>query len=92
VIVRVLGHGQFRMPDGSLSELNAIDDDVQAAFDDGDEPAFQAAVHRLVDAVTSLGEPLPDAELVPSDVVVPDPETTLDEAAMFMSEEGLVPD
>ena len=54
--------------------------------------AFATELAALVAAVRSHGTPVADDELVGSDAVVPDPDTTLDEARRLLSEEGLIPD
>ena len=92
MIVRILGEGQFRLPDSAAGALNAIDERLEAAVAAGDEAAFATELAALVDAVRSHGAVVGDDELVPSDAVVPDPDTTLDEARNLLSEEGLIPD
>jgi hypothetical protein len=92
VIVRILGEGQFRLPDSAAGALNAIDQRLEAAVAAGDQEAFAADLGALVMAVRSQGTAVGDDELVPSDAVVPDPDTTLDEARSLLSEEGLIPD
>lgn len=92
MIVRILGEGQFRLPDAAADTLNAIDERLEAAVAARDEASFTTELAALVAAVRSQGEPLPEDELVGSDAVVPDPDTTLDEARSLLSEEGLIPD
>jgi hypothetical protein len=92
MIVRILGVGQFRVPDAAADTLNAIDERLEAAVEAGDPAAFATELSALVAAVRSHGTAVPDAELVGSDAVVPDPDTTLDEARALLSEEGLIPD
>jgi len=92
VIVRILGEGQFRLPDSAADTLNGIDERLEAAVAAGDEAAFATELGALVAAVRSRGTVVGDDELVPSDAVVPDPDTTLDEARNLLSEEGLIPD
>jgi methylmalonyl-CoA mutase cobalamin-binding subunit len=92
VIVRILGEGQFRLPDNAAETLNAIDERLEAAVASSDEAGFTTELAALVAAVRSAGSPLAEDELVGSDAVVPDPDTTLDEARSLLSEEGLIPD
>lgn len=92
MIVRILGEGQFRLPDGAAGTLNAIDERLEAAVAASDEAGFTTELAALVAAVRSQGEPLAEDELLGSDAVVPDPDTTLDEARSLLSEEGLIPD
>jgi hypothetical protein len=91
VIVRILGEGQFRLDDSAFAAVSEIDDRVQAAADAGDASAFSTALHELVDAVRRLGSPLPAEEFEGSDAIVPEPGTTLEEARVLLSSEGLIP-
>ena len=92
MIVRILGEGQFRLPESAAATLNVIDERLEAAVAARDEIAFATELDALVEAVRSHGTPVGDDELVPSDAVVPDPDTTLHEARSLLSEEGLIPD
>jgi hypothetical protein len=91
MIVRILGEGQYRLPASAADDLNAIDDRLEAAVGVGDEATFSKELAALVAAVRANGQALSPDELVASDAVVPDPDTTLDEARRLLSEEGLIP-
>jgi hypothetical protein len=91
VIVRVLGVGQFRLGDEDMAAVNAADDRVEVAFGAGDEPAMQEALADLAATIRRLGDPLPVDEFTGSDVVVPGPDTTLDEATALLTDEGAIP-
>lgn len=92
MIVRILGEGQYRLSGAGVEALNEIDDRLEAAIEADDEGAFATHLEALVAAVRSHGDKLADDELVGSDAVVPDPDTTLEEARRLLSEEGLIPD
>ncbi len=92
MIVRILGEGQYRLPDSAANDLNEIDDRLEVAVEAGNEDAFASELAALVAVVRSKGAALADDELVASDAVVPDPDTTLDEARQLLSQEGLIPD
>ena len=92
MIVRILGEGQYRLPASAGQDLNVIDKRLEAAVEAGNQDAFAKELAGLVAAVRSKGEALADDELIPSDAVVPDPDTTMDEARRLLSEEGLIPD
>lgn len=92
MIVRILGEGQYRLSDSAVDAVNEIDDRLEAAIEAGDEDSFKTHLEALVAAVRSHGDKLADDELIGSDAVVPDPDTTLEEARRLLSEEGLIPD
>ena len=91
MIVRVLGEGQFELSDVLTDTLNAHDNALTQALEADDEAAFRTALHGMLDTVRAEGAPVPDDVLVPSDVVLPQGDATLDEVRAMLGDEGLVP-
>ena len=91
MIIRILGEGQLQLDDAHLTELNTLDDAVVGAVAAGDEEGFALALARLVEQVRALGSPLPADYLGASDVVLPDPASSLTEVRSLLGDEGLVP-
>jgi len=91
MIVRILGEGQFDVPDGRLDRLNELDSAVQAAVDAADEPAFGPALAALLDEVRSSGAPVADDALTDSDFILPPADGTLDEVKALLNDDGLIP-
>ncbi|MEX2291122.1 MAG: hypothetical protein WD794_12455 [Mycobacteriales bacterium] len=91
MIVRILGEAQRDLPDTALEELNALDRIAEQAVDAGDQAAFTAALHDLLAAVRQRGTPVADEVLVPSDLVLPPPDATVDEVRALFDGDGLVP-
>ncbi|MEU0084692.1 hypothetical protein [Streptomyces sp. NPDC006274] len=91
MIIRILGEGQFEIAEDRIDELNRLDTAVQSAADADDEQAFAAALSALLDAVRTLGAPLPDEMITPSDLVLPDADTSLRQVQAMISDEGLIP-
>ncbi|MGW4103427.1 PspA-associated protein PspAA [Streptomyces sp. NPDC004976] len=91
MIMRILGEGQYEITEEHLDRLNELDAALQNAADAGDETAFTAALSALLDAVRSLGTPLPDERITPSDLVLPDEDTSLTQVRELLSDEGLIP-
>ncbi|MEH0416720.1 PspA-associated protein PspAA [Streptomyces sp. B21-083] len=91
MIMRILGEGQYEITDEHLDRLNELDAALQSAADAGDETAFATALSALLDAVRSLGTPLPDETITPSDLVLPDEESSLTQVRELLSDEGLIP-
>ncbi len=91
MIVRVLGEGQFEVEEGSLDELNRLDDRLVEAVDAGDEDSFTDALDALLTAVRTHGARVSDDFLGASDLVLPGPDATLDEVRSLLDEEGLIP-
>ncbi|RRD45763.1 hypothetical protein [Tessaracoccus sp. OH4464_COT-324] len=96
MIVRVLGEGQWVLELEHLEALNAIDVELEAAVEAGDEERMRAALVKLYDGIRELGTEVPDEVIVESDMVLPDPSSSLEEVKVILeanSEQfGLIPD
>lgn len=91
MIVRIATEGQYELGDDDVSELNELDNAAVEACDAGDEGRFQATYEKLLDFVRSRGRALSEDELEGSDVILPPPDVSLEEAAAEFSGEGLIP-
>ena len=91
MIVRILTEGQYNLPGSYIDELNAIDNELVDVVADEDEEAFTSVLKRMLDLVREKGEPVPNDELVESDLVLPEPDITLREAEEMFVGEGLLP-
>ena len=91
MIVRIMGEGQLSVDDSAVSELNLLDDKVDAALSGGDETAFRTALDALLAQVRALGSPLPADALSASDLILPPAGATMEEVRELMSEDGLIP-
>ena len=96
MIVRIMGLGQWTMEPEQLLELNDIDEAVEKAVAEGDREQLRKELQRLVDAVRSNGQEVPDDRIVESDLVLPDVDSTLEEVKELLESTseyyGLVPD
>jgi hypothetical protein len=91
MIVRISGEGQFEVPEGHVTELNRLDEDLTRAVDSGDDAQFTAALEALLASVRGVGEELPDDWIGPSDLVLPSPDATIHEVREVLGDEGLIP-
>lgn len=95
MIVRIVGEGQFRIEESHLDELNPFDDRVEAAIAANDQAGLTDALLGLIAKVQEVGTPVGDAELVDSDLFVPDETATVAEVSAWLSdagsEDGLLP-
>jgi len=92
MIVRIATEGQYRLADDAVERVNALDNDAVAAVEAGDEARFAELFGQLVALIRAEGEPLPDDELHGSDVIVPPPDTSFEEARHEFTGDGLIPD
>lgn len=88
-----MGEGQLDVPESALAALDALDAEVEAAVDAGDEAVFGAALGRLLARVREAGAPVPDDALVASELVLPPADATLAEVRHLFDDgrDGLVP-
>ena len=91
MIVRILTEGQFNFPGAHVDELNEIDNRLVEVVEQEDGPEFERVLTTMLDLVRDKGTPLPVDELVESDLVLPTPDTTLEEAKGMFTGEGLLP-
>jgi hypothetical protein len=91
VIVRISTEGQYELPDSELETLNKLDNEAVMACESSDEPQFRHAYTRLLEVVRSSGTKVPDDELRGSDLILPPPDVSLDEARAEFSGDGLIP-
>jgi PspAA-like protein len=92
VIVRIMGEGQYRLPEDVHGRVNELDNAVVAAVEKDDEDGFHVAFEEMLDVIRTAGEHLGDEELETSEVIVPPADTSMAEAAADFSGEGLIPD
>lgn len=90
MIIRVLGYGQYRVDDAAMAAINALDDKVQATVEQL-SAQFRAQIAELAAAIDAAGTPVPVDEIIPSDAVVPGPDTALGDALNLLTDEGLIP-
>ena len=92
MIIRILTEGQYNLSGQFLDNLNDLDNKLVDIVAQEDRERFGAALKEMLDLVRVNGEPVPIDELVESDLVLPDPDITLEEAEELFVGEGLVPD
>lgn len=105
-VVRILEHGQFRVDGKTLRRLNDIDNAIvelvsragaqegegSPSWSDDDDAEFKKKLAQLTEVVTRSGKPLGAKEIVPSDIILPDADLSIDEARKIFSGEGLIPE
>ncbi|HEX3897816.1 MAG TPA: hypothetical protein VHW74_01480 [Mycobacteriales bacterium] len=92
MIVRILGEGQLDVADSGHDALNELDTVLLNACEADDVDAFDAALGGLLAKVRELGTPLPDEQIVPSELILPSADASLAEVKALLTDEGLIPD
>jgi hypothetical protein len=90
MIIRILGIGQFRLDDRHVDSLNKIDNKIVEHVSKGEEKEFRKDLAKIISMIQENGEPLDPAEIIPSDIIVPPADMTLDEASQVFCGDGLI--
>ncbi|HEY4946880.1 MAG TPA: hypothetical protein VII19_03205 [Acidimicrobiales bacterium] len=88
MIIRILGEGQYEVPDAERGTLEGLDAALVNAVDVGEEAAFTAALRAITDEVRRAGQALADDAFAPSDLVVPFADATLAETKSLLADSG----
>ncbi|MGJ6980987.1 PspA-associated protein PspAA [Aestuariimicrobium soli] len=95
MIIRIMGEGQYSVPDEAHEALNVQDDLIEKAVENSDQEALTSAVEALLAIVRLEGTEVPDDVLADSELIVPDASVRLEEMRSWLSEageyEGLIP-
>ena len=92
MIVRIATERQYKLSDGLRERLNELNNEAVSAVEAGDENRFHELFDSMLQLVRDEGELLDDDELHGSDVILPPPDTSFDEAAAEFTGDGLIPD
>ena len=91
MIVRIMGEGQVKLEDSHFAELNKLDDELLSEMESGDEEGFRRTLAALLNAVRTMGGPLPADSLEPSELILPAPDASLEEVREMLTDDGLIP-
>ncbi len=91
MIVRIATEGQYELTESDGEVLNELDNQAVVACESGDEGTFSGAFKELIEFVRKNGQPVPEDRLEPSDVIIPPPDVSFEEAQAEFSGEGLIP-
>ena len=91
MIVRISSEGQYNLPGSYIDRLNEIDNALVEAVEAENQADYEVLLKQMLDLVREHGHPVPDDELVESDLILPEPDLTLREAEELFVGEGLLP-
>jgi hypothetical protein len=91
MIVRILGEGQLEVPESEVDGLNQLDAALESAVERSDEASFQSALAAVLAKVREVGAPTEAEDLRPSELIIPQPDATMDEVRKMLTDEGLIP-
>ena len=91
MIVRIATEGQYELTESDAKVLNELDNQAVVACESGDEEQFKQSFNKLIEFVRGNGQRVADDVLEPSDVIIPPPDVSFEEARAEFSGEGLIP-
>ncbi|HEX8976168.1 MAG TPA: hypothetical protein VF781_06615 [Solirubrobacteraceae bacterium] len=91
MIVRISTEGQYDIAEADVAGLNELDNEAVNACERTDGAAFADAFRQLLDYVREKGRPVGRDELYGSDIILPPPDVSLEEARSEFQGEGLIP-
>lgn len=91
MIVRISNEGQYELDEPDAQELRELDNKAVDQCTAGDEERFRATFAQLLALIRSHGRKIPDEDLVPSDIILPPPDVSFEEARAGFSGEDLIP-
>ena len=91
MIVRISGEGQYDVAEADVAALNELDNATVAACQAGDGSDFADVYAKLVEFVRSNGHKVGDDELLGSDIILPPPDLSVQEARKAFQGDGLIP-
>ena len=92
MIVRISTEGQYELLENDVETLNELDNRAVAACEAGDEEQFSQLFAEMIGFVRSNGQPVGDDRLEGSDVILPPPDSTMEEVQHEFTGEGLIPE
>ena len=91
MIVRIATEGQYKIAEGDVVRLNDLDDEAAASCAAENEERFRDVFAALLDFVRTTGHPVAEDYLGGSDIILPPPDISLEEAKATFRGEGLIP-
>jgi hypothetical protein len=92
MIVRILTEGQYELDGDAAAEVERLDQEVVDECAAGDEAQFHKNFVQLLDLIRSRGTVVEDDDLRASELILPPPDTSLEEARREFTAEGLIPE
>ena len=90
MIVRILDEGQYEIDGAHVEKLEELDRALNAAIEAADDGAFRKSLAAVVEMILANGSKVEDpTHLKPSDLVVPAPDSTLEEVQALLASEDV---
>lgn len=95
MIVRIMGQGQWEVPDNLVIRLNVLDELISDAVEERDPESLAATLEEMADLVKRYGTQLEAGRRGLSDLIVPDAGASMREIDEWLqesrAEDGIIP-
>jgi hypothetical protein len=71
VIIRIMGEGQYHVPEVLCDQLREIDNRIVALIEEGNEKEFRKELFKLISEIKEKGEVVEEDKILVSDIIVP---------------------
>ena len=103
IIVRVSGQGQFKVNREILDRINDIDNSIVSLLENADtdvdansikvkQKELNGKINEIINLIRTNGMPLDDKEITQSQIMIPNPDISVDEAKKIFRGEGIIDD
>lgn len=92
MIIRIMGEGQYRVPEALCDKLNQIDNRIVQLVEEEKIVEFQNEFAKLISEIKEKGEPIEAEEILKSDIIVPPEDLSLEEAKSIFKGCGIFKD
>lgn len=98
LIARVTGHGQFKLKKETLDKINQIDNVIVGIVEKNDSDKRKQGrelgekLKEIMGLINAEGKPIEDKEIIQSDLVIPSPDISLEEAKKIFVGQGILPE
>jgi hypothetical protein len=92
MIIRIMGEGQYRVPEALCDELNRIDNRIVTLVAEGKTREFRTEFMKLISEIKGKGKVLGAEEILESDIIVPPEDLSFEEAKAIFTGEGIFED
>jgi hypothetical protein len=93
-VVRIMGHGQFRIDARTLKRLDHIDSELveMVASERTDDVKFKKRLAELNEITIKSGKAIERGEIVRTDIILPSADLPVDEAKKLFVGDGVIPE
>lgn len=91
MIIRIMNENQYVVPSQYYDDINAIDNEIVKDIAKGNAEDFRKRYLQLISVIRKNGIPVDPHTIKESDLIVPPPDLSFEDAKKIFAREGLIP-